>query len=112
MRRRFWSQCTPLTCSKTCYTQSSILGFLVNPMRRREFFALLGGAAAAWPVSVLAQQSNRVRHIGMLVGFDDPGIKAFQQELERLGWLEGRNIHIEYRYAPAGSQVQTLAKEL
>jgi putative ABC transport system substrate-binding protein len=48
----------------------------------------------------------------MLVGFDDPDIKAFQQELGKLGWSEGRNIHIDYRYAPAGAQVQALAKEL
>ncbi len=48
----------------------------------------------------------------MLVGFDDPDIKAFRQELERLGWVEGRNLHIDYRYAPAGVQVQTFAKEL
>jgi len=48
----------------------------------------------------------------MLVGFDDPNIKTFDQELERLGWSEGRNIQIDYRYAPAGTQVQALAKEL
>jgi putative tryptophan/tyrosine transport system substrate-binding protein len=48
----------------------------------------------------------------MLIGFDDPNIKAFQQELGKLGWSEDRNIHIDYRYAPAGAQVQTLAKEL
>jgi putative ABC transport system substrate-binding protein len=48
----------------------------------------------------------------MLVAFDDPDLKAFKQELARLGWSEGRNIHIEYRYAPAASQVRTLAKEL
>ena len=48
----------------------------------------------------------------MLVAFDDPDLKAFTQELVRLGWSEGRNIHIEYRYAPAASQVRTLAKEL
>jgi putative ABC transport system substrate-binding protein len=80
-------------------------------MQRREFITLLGGTVA-WPLSVRAQQLDRVRHIGMLVAFDDPDIKAFQQELERLGWSEGRNIHIEYRYAPAGAQVQALAKEL
>jgi putative ABC transport system substrate-binding protein len=79
---------------------------------RRQFISALGGAAAAWPLAAHAQQPDRIRHIGMLVGFDDPDIKAFQQELERLGWTEGRNIHIDYRYAPAGSQVQALAKEL
>jgi len=48
----------------------------------------------------------------MLVGFDDPDIKAFRQELEKLGWSEGRNTHFEYRYAPAGTQLQALGKEL
>ena len=81
-------------------------------MKRRAFITLLGGAAAAWPLAARAQQPERVRHIGMLVGYDDPAIKAFQQELERLGWFKGRNIHIDYRYAPAATQVRTLAKEL
>ena len=81
-------------------------------MRRRQFISLLGSAAAAWPLAARAQQPDRIRHIGMLVGFDDPDIKAFQQELIKLGWSEGRNIHIDQRYAPAGAQVQTIAKEL
>ena len=81
-------------------------------IKRRAFITLLGGAAAAWPLEARAQQPERVRHIGMLVGYDDPAIKAFQQELERLGWFKGRNIHIDYRYAPAATQVRTLAKEL
>ena len=81
-------------------------------MQRRKFITLLGGAAAAWPLSVGAQQPARMRRVGMLVGFNDPDIKAFQQELERRGWKEGSNIHIDYRVAPAGAQAQTLAKEL
>lgn len=48
----------------------------------------------------------------MLVGFDDPDINLFKQELERLGWSEGHNVRIDYRYAPAGARVQALAKEL
>jgi putative ABC transport system substrate-binding protein len=82
-------------------------------MKRREFITLLGGVSAAWPLSAHAQQpADRIRHIGMLAGFDDPDLTAFQQELERLGWSEARNIHIDQRYAPAGAQVQTIAKEL
>ena len=81
-------------------------------MQRRKFITLLGGVAAAWPVMARAQQPDRIRHIGMLVGFNDPDIKAFQDEIEKHGWSEGRNIHIDYRVAPAGTQVQTLAKEL
>ncbi len=81
-------------------------------MRRREFIGLIGGTTAAWPLAARAQQPDRMRRIGALAGFNDPDLKVFQQELERLGWSEGRNIHIDHRYAPAGSQVQTLAKEL
>ena len=80
-------------------------------MRRREFLGLLGGATA-WPLAASAQKPARVRRIGMLVGINDPDIKAFQQELEKLGWSEGRNIHIDYRVAPAAAHVQMLAKEL
>jgi putative tryptophan/tyrosine transport system substrate-binding protein len=82
-----------------------------NQLGRREFITLLGGAAA-WPLSVKAKEPDRIRRIGMLVGYEDPDIKAFQQQLEKLGWSEGRNIHIDYRVAPAGTQVQMRAKEL
>ena len=81
-------------------------------MQRREFITLIGGAAVALPLSARAQQRDRIRHVGMLVGINDPDIKSFQQELERRGWQEGSNIHIDYRVAQAGAQVQTLAKEL
>jgi putative ABC transport system substrate-binding protein len=80
-------------------------------MRRREFIAALGGGAA-WPIVARAQKPERIRHIAMLVGINDPNIKAFQQELETHGWSEGRNIHIDYRFAPTTSQMQTFAKEL
>ncbi len=80
-------------------------------MRRRDFITLLGGATA-WPLSVRAKEPDRIRRIGMLVGIKDPDINAFQDELERHGWSEGRNIHIDFRYAPASTQVQTPAKEL
>jgi putative tryptophan/tyrosine transport system substrate-binding protein len=80
-------------------------------MQRREFITLVGGAAA-WPLAARAKEPEPIRRVGMLVAFDDPDIKAFQQELEKHGWSEGRNIHIDYRVAPIGPQVQTLAKEL
>ena len=86
-------------------------------MRRREFITLLGGAAA-WPIGARAQQSDRKRRIGVLVGLaeDDPEGKArlagFWQALERLGWFEGRNVFADYRYAPAGVGSQERAKEL
>ena len=79
-------------------------------MRRREF--LIGFGAATCPAVARAQQAERSRLIGMLTVTNDPDIKAFAQELEKRGWSEGRNIHIEYRFAPAGAQAQTLAKEL
>ena len=80
-------------------------------MRRREFIAGLGGATA-WPMVARAQQAGRIRHIGMLVGINDPDIKAFQQELENHGWFEGRNIRIDYRFAPATADLQTPAREM
>ena len=87
-------------------------------MRRREFITFLGGAAAGWPLAARAQQPDRMRRIGVLMGLseDDPDTKArlakFRQGLATLGWSEGRNVRIDYRFAPAGAQAQVLAKEL
>jgi putative ABC transport system substrate-binding protein len=86
-------------------------------MKRREFITLLGGAAA-WPIAVRAQQPERMRSIGVLVGLaeDDANmiarLTALRQGLTRRGWSEGRNIRIDYRYAPADARVQALANEL
>jgi putative tryptophan/tyrosine transport system substrate-binding protein len=73
-------------------------------MRRREFITLLGGAAAAWPLTVHAQQPERVRRIGILFGgFSDTDpeprarIAAFTRGLQDLGWTGGRNIQIDLR---------------
>jgi putative tryptophan/tyrosine transport system substrate-binding protein len=71
-------------------------------MRRREFLGILGGAAA-WPVASKAQQPERVRNIGMLniLGSDDPEAQArravFEQTLQQLGWMVGRDLKIEIR---------------
>ena len=89
-------------------------------MKRREFITLVGGAAAGWPLAARAQQPERMRRIGVLVGNaeDDPEMQArlagLRQGLERLGWSDGRNVRIDYRFAPAASadQAQPLAKEL
>ena len=76
-------------------------------LRRGEFIALLGGAAAAWPLAARAQQADRVRRIGVLMypARDDPEgqarIAAFLDSLERLGWTDGRNVRIDIRW-PAG----------
>src|SRR5262245_18579341 len=85
---------------------------------RRQFITLLGGAAAAWPVAARGQQSERVRHIGVLMAseVDDPDTKAriagFLQGLERFGWSDRHNVRIDTRFALPGTQVQVLAKEL
>ena len=77
----------------------------VGPHERRKFITLLGGAAVAWPIAARAQQSERMRRIGVLVAAtaEDPDyqarIAAFQQGLEQLGWSDGRNVHIDTRWA-------------
>jgi putative ABC transport system substrate-binding protein len=87
-------------------------------VKRREFIRLLSGAAAAWPVAARAQQAERARRIGVLMGLPENDadtnarLAGFRQELERLGWSEGRNIRIDYRFAPAGARAPVLAKEL
>jgi putative ABC transport system substrate-binding protein len=81
-------------------------------MRRREFITLISATVAAWPLAVRAREPERIRRVGMLIGSDGPDIKAFQQELEKHGWSEGHNIHIDYRVSPAAANVQALAKEL
>ena len=86
-------------------------------MRRRDFITAIAGSAAAWPLAARAQQADRIRRIAVLMGYaaDDPETKprlaAFRQMLEKRGWPEGRNVHIETRFAP-GSNYEPLAKEL
>jgi len=88
-------------------------------MRRREFIAFASGAAL-WPLAVRAQQRNgRMRRVGVLASLaeDDPEMRprlvAFREGLEILGWSEGRDVRIDYRYATGGSgEEQARAKEL
>jgi putative ABC transport system substrate-binding protein len=76
-------------------------------MRRREFIMLLGGSLAAWPLVAWAQQPERMRHIGVLIGnaADDAEsqarTEAFAQGLAQLGWVDGRNVRIDTRWATA-----------
>jgi ABC-type uncharacterized transport system substrate-binding protein len=77
-------------------------------VKRREFITLLGGTAATWPLAVRAQQTERVRRVGVLVGTtaDDPigqaRIRAFQQGLQQLGWTPDINVQIDTRWAGVG----------
>jgi ABC-type uncharacterized transport system substrate-binding protein len=88
-------------------------------MRRREFVSLLGSTAAAWPLAARGQQSDRLRRIGVLMGLSegDGGghaeVDALQEGLRDLGWVEGHNIHIDYRW-PGGNteRARAFAKEV
>jgi putative tryptophan/tyrosine transport system substrate-binding protein len=89
-----------------------------SDMRRREFITLLGGAAA-WPLTARAQQSERVRRIGVLMPYiesDREGqsnVSAFREGLEKLGWVERRNISIDIRWAGQDMEkISQSAKEL
>jgi putative ABC transport system substrate-binding protein len=87
-------------------------------VRRREFITLLSGAAA-WPFAAGAQLPDRVRRIGILNGLAETDAEvqtydaAFRKRLDELGWIDGRNIHIDYRWG-AGSveRMRLFAKEL
>lgn len=88
-------------------------------MRRREFITFLGGAAAAWSISARAQQTDRVRRIGVIFSLAaaDPESQqrkiAFEQGLQELGWTDGRNVRIEYRYgAGDAGNIRKYASEL
>jgi putative tryptophan/tyrosine transport system substrate-binding protein len=86
-----------------------------DQLTRRELITLVGGAAAVWPLAARTQQPDRIRRIGVLMGLaeDDPETKtrlaAFRQGLEKRGWSEGRNVSIEYRFAPAGNEDRVTA---
>ena len=89
-------------------------------MRRREFISLLGGAAVAWPLAARAQQPERMRRVGVLMGHPENDLEgpaffaAFREGLEKLGWVEGRNIRFDTRWVTpedAGAR-RRFAKEL
>src|SRR5690242_8193852 len=88
-------------------------------MRRREFITLFGGAIAAWPISARAQQTDSVRRIGVIFSLATTDTEsqqrkiAFEQGLQELGWTDGRNVRIEYRYgAGDADNVRKYAAEL
>src|SRR5262245_14703983 len=85
-------------------------------VKRREFIGLLGGAAAASPLAAWAQGSQQVRRVSMLLGLDekDPEtnsrVRAFRLGMRDLGWVEGRNVQIEYRFA--GTKLESINKHV
>jgi putative ABC transport system substrate-binding protein len=88
-------------------------------MRRRDFIKVVAGSAAAWPLTARAQQSERLRHVAMLMPYpegDADGqatVAAFQRRLQDLGWTEGRNIRFDIRWAGGDpDKARNLAKEL
>jgi len=84
-------------------------------MKRRKFITLAGGMAV-WPLALRAQQSGQMRRIGVLIPLAKDNseaqarITAFLQAIQRLGWTEGRNLHIEYRWG--SDDLQKAATEL
>jgi putative ABC transport system substrate-binding protein len=85
-------------------------------MKRRDFITLLSGAAVAWPVVARAQQAGKLPTIGFLDVSTPPGwshyVTAFEQRLRELGWIEGRNVAIEYRWAEGrGERFAEIAAE-
>jgi putative ABC transport system substrate-binding protein len=92
---------------------------MASYIARRKFLATLGGAAAAWPLAARAQQPDRMRRIGALMSAseNDAGyqrlLATFRDELKKLGWEEGRNIRIDFRWKAVDEEArQRLAKEL
>jgi putative ABC transport system substrate-binding protein len=89
-------------------------------LKRREFITLLGGAAVTWPLAARAQQADRVRRIGALIGApsaDNPdaqaNIRAFLQVLQQLGWTDGGNVRIDIRWGAGNADdIRKYAAEL
>src|SRR5213592_4042629 len=87
----------------TCYSTGTSPVTTRDCMRRRQSIALIG-SAAAWSMTARAQQTDRLRRVGMLMTLpaEDPEaqrrVTAFMQELQKLGWTEGRNIRLERRW--------------
>src|SRR5262245_13328404 len=86
-------------------------------MKRRDFIALLGGAAT-WPLVARAQQGERMRRIGVLNPFaenvqEEDNLKAFRQALQKLSWNDGHSVRIDYRWSGADpARIRAHAKEL
>ena len=73
-------------------------------MQRREFITLIGGTAASWPLAARAQQSTRTRRIGLMANLPLRPVERFRKKLQELGYVEGKNLIIEYRFAEGNDQ--------
>jgi ABC-type uncharacterized transport system substrate-binding protein len=90
-----------------------------DQLRRRDFITLLGSAAAAWPLAARAQQPERIRRVGVLLVLaeSDPEaqrrIAIIQKGLQEFGWIDGRNIRIDFRWTAGDpDRLRAHAKEL
>jgi putative ABC transport system substrate-binding protein len=87
-------------------------------MQRRSFITILGGAAAAWPLAARAQQPDRMRRVGVLIASAqgdlqaEKHLRAFQEGLSALRWVDGKNVQIDYRFAVDIIGMQSRAAEL
>ena len=88
-------------------------------VRRRDFITLLGGAAAAWPLAAHAEKSDRVRRVGVIMGFAQNDevwqayLATFRQGLQELGWSNGRNIRFDYRFTgESAERMHIVAEEM
>src|SRR5262245_48837247 len=83
-------------------------GHMASHIGRRKFLATLGGAAITWPLAARAQQLPKLPTIGFLGGTSpsvvSQSVAAFVQRLHELGWVEGRNVAFEYRWAEGRSE--------
>ena len=92
---------------------------MASYIRRRKFLAMLGGAAAAWPLAARAQQSERMRRIGVLMAYEESTaeaqawVAAFREGFRKLGWTEGGDFQIDVRWATGDkATIARFAKEM
>ncbi len=87
-------------------------------MHRRNFITLIGSAMLVWPLTARAQRSERVRQIGLLMAYSESDregqadVAAFREGLQKLGWVDGRNIHIDIRRATKAKAIEQSARDL
>jgi putative ABC transport system substrate-binding protein len=88
-------------------------------VKRRDFIAVLSAAAASWPLAARAQQPTGIRRLGVLLNLSENDVeaqrlvKAFRERLAQLGWEDGRNLQIDYRWAGSDvGRIRAFAKEL